>query len=79
MNKKQVFKELKMKRWASLIRKYEEILVGQDFSPGTIDGRISELDKFGLWLKKRKPLSALEPVAFLFRFLCCKYRNSSIY
>jgi len=49
-----------MKRWDSLIRKYEEVLVGRNLYSSTITGRIRELDKFGLWLKKQRPVPVLE-------------------
>lgn len=49
-----------MKRWDSLIRKYEEVLVGKNLYSSTISGRIREIDKFGLWLKKQRPVPVLE-------------------
>ena len=36
-----------MKRWDSLIRKYEEVLISKNLVSTTITGRITELDRFG--------------------------------
>lgn len=49
-----------MKRWDSIIRKYEDVLFGKNLYASTISGRIAELDKFGLWLKKQRPIPVLE-------------------
>jgi site-specific recombinase XerD len=55
-----IFRRFFMKKWDSVVRTYEEVLIGRGLEKGTISDRIVELDKFGLFLKRQKPLPSIE-------------------
>lgn len=49
-----------MRRWDSIVSKYSEFMKGQDLSEATIACRVSEIGKFGLNLKTRRPIPVIE-------------------
>lgn len=49
-----------MKKWDSVVRTYEEVLIGRGLDKSTISNRIVELGKFGVFLKRQKPLPSIE-------------------
>lgn len=49
-----------MRRWDSMVNKYEQVLKAQGLVKNTILNRISETVKLGIWLKKRRPLPVIE-------------------
>lgn len=51
-----------MRRWDRLVDRYLEQYEAQGRSPGTIAGLRRELDRFGTWLKNRRPRRRLEEV-----------------
>jgi site-specific recombinase XerD len=51
-----------MRRWDGLVDKHVATLVARGVSQSGIDRRITELNRFGLWLKARRPRVALEQV-----------------
>jgi len=51
-----------MRRWDGLLEKYTAVLVVRGVATPTIDTRRRELNRFGAWLKARKPRPALEEI-----------------
>lgn len=51
-----------MRRWDSLVEKYAAELHTRGLVESTIQNRVRELTRFGVWLKARKPRPALEAV-----------------
>lgn len=51
-----------MRRWDGLVDRYLEEYEAQGRASGTIAGLRSELDRFGMWLKHRRPRPRLEEV-----------------
>ncbi len=51
-----------MKRWDSLVDRYIEECTARGMSPATVYGIRSELDRWGAWLKRRRPKPHLEEV-----------------
>ena len=51
-----------MRRWDGLLERYLGELQARGLSRATIDGRCRELDRWGSWLKHRRPRPALEAV-----------------
>ena len=49
-----------MRRWDSMVNKYEQVLKAQGLVSNTIVNRLSETVKFGIWLKKRRPIPVIE-------------------
>ena len=51
-----------MRRWDRLFEKYMEVYTARGVSPVTIDRVGRELERFGAWLKRRRPRPRLEQV-----------------
>jgi site-specific recombinase XerD len=51
-----------MRRWDGLVERYLGELQARGLTKATIDGRCRELDRWGSWLKHRRPRPALEEV-----------------
>jgi len=51
-----------MRRWDGLVDRYLEELQARGLAKATIDSRCRELDRWGSWLKRRRPRPALEEV-----------------
>jgi hypothetical protein len=51
-----------MKRWDSLVEGYTEKCAGRGMSEETIRGIRNELDRWGCWMKRRRPKPKLEEV-----------------
>lgn len=51
-----------MRRWDGLVEKYLSGLRTRGLAEGTIQGRCRELDRWGVWLKHRRPRPDLEQV-----------------
>ena len=51
-----------MKRWDSLVDGYLAQCEARGLSQETLQGRRSELDRLGCWLKRRRPKPKLEEV-----------------
>lgn len=51
-----------MKRWDGLVERYLEELRSRGLGKATIEGRCRELDRWGSWLKHRRPRPGLEEI-----------------
>ena len=51
-----------MRRWDGLVGKYSRECETRGLMQSTIEGRVRELERFGSWLKRRKPRPSLEQV-----------------
>jgi integrase/recombinase XerC len=52
-----------MRRWDGLLERYMEGYGARDLSAGRVEGVRRELEKWGLWLKRRRPQPKLEEVS----------------
>ena len=51
-----------MRRWDSVVDRYMAEYVARGVSPGTVEKVQRELERWGSWLKRRRPRSKLEAV-----------------
>ncbi len=53
-----------MRRWDAVLTRYAEELVTRGLSPETIRHRVRECERFGVWLRRKKPAPNLEEIGF---------------
>ena len=51
-----------MRRWDSVLERYLRVCQSRGLMESTIANRMRELDRFGSWLKRRRPKPQLEDV-----------------